>query len=730
MNSDLEKARDILLSRQDIGAALEILSKYSGTNLLAGLQADYENIAADYNLMKEYMLKGYRDDGRGELYARLLARLYELVNNAIVKDYTMEKSTYKTANDSIKNFNTDQSVIRTALESYVQNVAMSSLENDEETRREKLGKIYSTHHTFVCNLFCHMLTSKQWTEGNRIFHTDLLLSPTIDGNDACVLLSAISISLINVFDFNKFHTLVEVFKNATDERLRQRALTGIVFTLPKDEVNIYPALRDIVDSLLSSDTVCKELKELQLQILYCMNADNDAKKIKDDIMPTLINNSNFTVTRAGIVEREEDTLRDILHPDEEERAMEKMEESFNSMVNMQKQGADIYFGGFSQMKRFPFFYTIANWFMPFYVEHPALKDISLKLKDSKFLNFILKNGPFCDSDKYSFALSLSNIVMKIPDSMREMLDNGELATTADSAGIDTTRPAYLRRTYIQDLYRFFRLFSSKQDFRNPFDTNGGTYMFVCNDMVVNSPLSDKINDIMKLLLSHRLPRLYAEKIANAYDPHKSGDAEYLYLSAYLKLKNGEYSAAESMFEKVVEQQPDNNAALKGLAKAAFHNGNHEKALNCYDNLIAIAPDDSSLQLSKAILLVNEGDLKEGMTTLFRLNYENPADTNILRTMAWGHMRGKQPEKAVEVYMKLLDNNALPSDYLNCGYAYWFQHDIGKATDLFRQFLSTQNSKDCGLRTILAEEFATDTKLIALYEISEVDKKLIIDLAAG
>lgn len=35
------------------------------------------------------------------------------------------------------------------------------------------------------------------------------------------------------------------------------------------------------------------------------------------------------------------------------------------MMDMREKGVDIYFSGFSQMKRFPFFSSLVNWFVPF-----------------------------------------------------------------------------------------------------------------------------------------------------------------------------------------------------------------------------------------------------------------------------------------------------------------------------------------------------------------------------
>lgn len=99
-----------------------------------------------------------------------------------------------------------------------------------------------------------------------------------------------------------------------------------------------------------------------MQLIFSLNAEKDTNTIQKEIMPDLMKNQNFQVTQFGLVEREEDPMEDILHPEASEQRMEKLEATFGRMMDMQKQGSDIYFGGFSQMKRFPFFYDICNWF--------------------------------------------------------------------------------------------------------------------------------------------------------------------------------------------------------------------------------------------------------------------------------------------------------------------------------------------------------------------------------
>ena len=50
--------------------------------------------------------------------------------------------------------------------------------------------------------------------------------------------------------------------------------------------------------------------------------------------------------------------------------IEALAEKMKKMMAMRDSGSDIYFGGFSHMKRFSFFYQLSNWFAPFSFDVP------------------------------------------------------------------------------------------------------------------------------------------------------------------------------------------------------------------------------------------------------------------------------------------------------------------------------------------------------------------------
>ena len=202
--------------------------------------------------------------------------------------------------------------------------------------------------------------------------SELLTSPTIDTFDAQVLISAITLAALNHEDRQKIQALINIYRDATDESVRQRALVGWVFAAamcdkPNDEVKV----------LCEDDDVVREISDMQMQVMFCLNAEKDNQLIQKDIIPELMKNQGFNITRFGIIEeKEDDPMEDILNPNAADERVEKLESTMQRMEKMRKEGSDIYFGGFSQMKRFTFFNDMSNWFWPFFTAFSRLAAMS------------------------------------------------------------------------------------------------------------------------------------------------------------------------------------------------------------------------------------------------------------------------------------------------------------------------------------------------------------------
>lgn len=703
-----------------LGDALQMLrgvaaAKGSQTAALLG------DIEADYQLMLDYMRRGFADTQRPEVYRRLLQRAYH-----VAKDLELEQRIQKTGAFLVARGGGQANVrqpeaVQARLEGFVQEVAMASLQALQQT------DIYRRHHQYVTDVFNALLVSPQWSDAVRKSWCQLLVSPTIDPQDAALLTSAISLSCMNFFDPYKWATLADVYEQAADELLRQRALAGWAMGLQASgDLSIFPEVTRRVAALCQSADTCRELMELQLQVYLCNQADADHEAIQRDIMPSLLRNSRFHLTENGLVEQESDPLQDILDPDAEDRAMEELEQSVGKMMEMQQSGADIYFGGFSQMKRFPFFQSASHWFTPFYVEHPELGKQSQQIADTPFLRMLLNSGPFCDSDKYSFALAMAGILHRIPADVREMMESHAGDSAMQSA--DRESPAYIRRMYLQDAYRFFRLYQHRGDFLSPFAD--GRICFFLHPAFRDTALAEKFPPLAKFLLKKGQNATVASLLSPVAQHSPAG---ILLLLAMAALRMEDYARAKEVCAQVLGSQPHDPQALRVMAQACFHLQDYGEAERCYQELQQVHPEHRQLQLQLSIAQIYNNHAEAGMQTLHRMAYEQPDNVHVARALAWGHLMQGQPAQAEQVYGRLLAGTAAPNgnDLLNAGYAKWFQSKVEEAVQLFGRMLEGLHLESRQEGTAeLRRLFLSDSRLLHRYGIGDTECHLMADLVQG
>ena len=691
-NSALDIVYEWLLKRNLSEALLAMegyLSSYSGPQEADRLYA----IKADFQLMSDYWKRGFKDPQLPNLYDTLLRRLYVLYADAAMS-YQIKHSAYLSnihVRLSISTHDWTVQVLKEALEEYVAAGAMLALEL-EHKQAEKKKELHRKHHQLIADWFDRIWLSAVWSEGQASAMEEILLSPTIDTNDQQVLISAIMLATLNHFDIAKFKLLLSVYRRATDTAVRQRALVGWVLALQNDIfLYLYDEERKVLDEILEDKNVCQELVQLQHQIILCINAEKDNQTIQREIMPDLLKNSDFRVTRNGIEEVEDHSLDDILHPDEEERRMEQVEESFQRMQEMQKQGSDIYFGGFSQMKRFSFFQEICNWFVPFYIDHPGIADVAEKFQKNSFLQSLMKAGPFCHSDKYSFVLAFNQVMNHIPKNLWEMMERGEASVT-EVLKEESRSAAYIRRIYLQDLYRFFRLYPYRSEFCNPFEDY--RYLFLSKKVFSRTHVEPYFNDVAAFLIKQKRMQEAGMVLDNCGEA-RCDFRHYMmcgYLNQHVYYDFGGDKDALFCYQKALELEPGNEKALQGYARALFEEKHYEEALTAYDHLLILQPDKKSYLLNRAVCLTNLKRYADALKDLYRLNFESSEDMTVNRVLAWTLTCDEKYEQAEKFYSSLLTDHTLPDDLLNYGYCLWLGGHVDEAADCFHRYMKETEQK--------------------------------------
>ncbi len=663
------------LTKGNCGDAIYEMNTYLTAWPEAHTQEKLDTLRNDYERMADYWLNGGSDPERQSMYQSILQRVYVLYAN--VRHYhRMQASPYMNSlYNRVRQARKDWSLttLRQEMEGFVSDVAMLELEA-EQVRQRKSQELYHNHQQFMNQLFEYVVTSRQWTESVGKQFTEILLSPTIDSMDQQMLVSAITLSLLEQFDMAKFRILTTVYRRSEDDAVKERALVGWTLSLDTDMDAVYGEQREIVARLVQQEEVCKELSELQTQLLFCLNVDKDSDTMRQDIMPELLKESQIRFGRMGIVEKEEDPLEDILDPGASERRTEKLESTFQRMMDMQKEGSDIYFGGFSHMKNYPFFYDISNWFVPFYQEHPDLQQYFPK-EDGKMqdglsiLKKLMEAHMFCDSDRYSFAISFQQLMKQMPKDMLQIIKDKEYAIGQDGPYHTEADSSYVRRSYLMDLTRFYRLYSHRSDLTNPFDVENHHCELFCSPLFENTELDKHKTTMAKIMRKHHFQEMSEDVLRTV--PEELHDITFHLLC-------GNY-------EDVLDIDPDNEQALAGAARNDYNIGLVDSALEYYEHLLECYPEKKRYMLNKAICLLDMKKYSDAERLLFELIYDQPDNINILRVLAWTLTNDEKPEQARKYYKHMMTmEHVTPEDHRNYGFCLWLLGQLKEALEQFRQ----------------------------------------------
>ena len=384
------------------------------------------------------------------------------------------------------------------------------------------------------------------------------------------------------------------------------------------------------------------------------------------------------------------------------------------------------------MKRFPFFSDIANWFVPFYPQHPLISNIWNNTKGSKFLQIITKMGAFCDSDKYSFVLAFEQVLNHMPESMLQMIERGEASPMAVGGEIpleEQRQPAFMRRTYLQNLYRFFRLFNQRSEFVNPFEAH--RVVFFANPLYRETQMEDYMVQVASFLMKHNMNTQALDVLDNLTTLHYGLTYHLLMgqmLSAQPSLASEKHQTAAYHYKEAMRIMPQHQRALMGYARASFADGEYQEALNTFTQLHELNPDNQSIELNIIVCLIHLGRVEEALKPLHRLHYLDDGNDNITRVLAWALTLTESFEQAKKLYERLTAaERPHADDLLNYGYCLWFQRAIPQAVTFFRMYAANAQGDN-----VLEREFLSSSEhpILIAHGITENEIQLMLDTVAS
>ena len=663
-----------------INEIAQTAARYTDENFSERLAA----LRVEFDLMREFFAKGVNDPKRGEMFRILKGKLQNIDYDVQVRRDLREMPLIKPWMNSIRQMDTTFNALLSA--------------NADQA-------------------FYAVLTSYHWRNDDVEDWVKAYTETEKPATIHYVLLSALTLSAMQHFSKQKALCLARIYNHSKDEMTRQRAFVGCLLALTMDRDMVYNKKRkEVLDELFSTEESIKALIELQMQLIKCTQADTDATKINETLMPEIMKNQPFIITRNGIVEKNEDEDKASLDDkgkdsyEAAEDKIEAMEHNIRKVQQMHQQGSDIFFGGFKQMKRYPFFYKTSNWFAPFNINHPDLADVMKKLSSSKFLERVLEKGPFCESDKYSFVFAMSDVIGQFSEKVRTLMEEGEMGPIGMHDDISELKdPAYIRRQYLQDLFRFYSINSLGQALSNPFKDAEDFEAWMISLSYIST---QQLMEIGKYLIKKKYFRVL-EDVINCYPDQDAVDLDFL--SGELLLNEEVYGEAVDYYNSYLQEHPNHQASLRGMAKAYYSSGDYGKASFYYDALRTLQPDRISYALNYSMAMVKDGKAGDVLNELYRLNFENPDNHAVSNTLGWALLYAEKPEKALAIYENM------PQDILTNDLSIYLNYVYANFVTRFKMpELKFSRSDDAPTCETLLEEMRADNAMLAMYGIGEAE----------
>jgi tetratricopeptide (TPR) repeat protein len=292
----------------------------------------------------------------------------------------------------------------------------------------------------------------------------------------------------------------------------------------------------------------------------------------------------------------------------------------------------------------------------------------------------------------------------MPESLIKLLDSGEaqmVGTQWDEQ--EAEKPAYIRRMYLQSLYRFFRLFPNRADFRNPFNATDDYLFFARPTMAVVSHMPQEAAPAIARQYTQVASFLYKRKrhadvlqLIEAYNGPMTPMLHLLYGNVLLTQQPDQGQEAANAFRQALltDDATNREQALSGLARAEFREGHYLEALSCYSQLLDLRPEKKSYLLNQSVCLMQLTHYEEALKVLYKLNYEHPDDDNVSRVLAWALVGDGKCEQAAKIYQRLLADEAtsVDDDLLNYGYCLWTAGDTAGAATMLRQYAALMDER--------------------------------------
>ena len=274
----------------------------------------------------------------------------------------------------------------------------------------------------------------------------------------------------------------------------------------------------------------------------------------------------------------------------------------------------------------------------------------------------------CNSDKYSFALSL----LQIPSSQRQMMAGRfgeeadqlkEIQKDAESLNSKINEEV-ISNQYIQDLYRFFKLYPYKNNFFDIFKLRLNFY-----DKKSIAPLISDHKSMLQIANYCFEKNFFAEALGIYQKLIAGGSSESNLWQkvGYCKQMLDDLTGALDAFLQAELLSPDNSWIIKRIAQVYKSLKNPQHALEYYQRAGQLNPNNLNIELNIGHCYLDLKEYEKALNCYFKIEVLDTKSSKAWRPIAWTAFLLRKFDLSQQYYQQILADKPNVHDYLNAGH---------------------------------------------------------------
>ena len=748
------------LSEKKFAAAFYLISQLLKELNDYNLNCRYDELVGYYRNILNFRLLDTEENDKDSVFNHFLTNLYSLAENA--KEQLFIKHSSRLEYSQIRAFAVDSRYfipkevqsfgnIYDILLNHYLSVNVNDMINNKLTE-ETENRLYAKHQRFLGFAFNNIWLSFKNDDADLVPMKNILDDENIGIDAKCIVISALTLNILRIFNTKKLEILFYAVEGEKQE-IRQRALVGIMLILAKfghyfksDE-----KLKNRFLSFIEENGCLNEMESIVFQLIRTSETEGITRKIEENIFPEFIKMSPVIRQKFKDMgeekekndekkenEGEENSENEENNEEKTDETEEKTEDESNDLEEffedkidsekmmeygeLQMSGSDVHASTFAQMKHFPFFFAIENWFLPFDKMHPVMKMLAKKKKS--LVTMLMKNYALCNSDKYALAINFINL----PDKERNGMENAMKAQKEQFEEMikelkslhKNSEEKIIANHYIQDLYRFFTQHPRHFDFENPLKE----ITSLINKSIFYTIFSnnEKLKNIAGYYFSYNHYNQALRLYLRIFE-HKNPDFEVARKIGYCYQKNGQINEA-LRFYMIAENIEKNDVwVLKRMAFCYRKTGNYRAAADCYNRILEIKTEDLKLIFQQAMCYIENENLEDALPLLHKINYLKPDYPKIKSVLLWCNFVCGKFEQAKELSQKVLSEKPDIQDFIITANVHLALHDKQNALEFYKKAIYMSPNFDA-----FYEIFRHDRERLVNFGVKNSDIDLLFEIA--